>query len=156
MQPSLELVGGWHAGPLFVPRIRRPVVRQKGKIGVIHRKQTIRATPSWADMKAISIIYAKARRMTAWMGELYVVDHIVPKIGKTVCGLHVENNLRVVHWRLNAQKGAWTWPDMWATQLELICNTECGEPAPAAANACNATPTAKPQLTPSAPIAGPK
>lgn len=113
---------GWHAGPLFVPRIIRPVVRTKGKIGIIHRKQTRRATPPWVDMKAIKLIYAKARRLTAWLGELYVVDHIVPKIHPSICGLHVEWNLRIIHWRENAKKGS-RWPD---TQLNLFENLEQG------------------------------
>jgi hypothetical protein len=34
-----------------------------------------------------------------------VVDHIVPKVGLTVCGMHVWWNLRVIHCRENATKG---------------------------------------------------
>lgn len=113
---NLALSDGWHAGPLFVPRIIRPVVRPKGKIGMIHRAQTRRATPAWADMKAINLLYAKAKRLSCWMGELYVVDHIIPKINPWVCGLHVETNLRIIHWLENAKKGA-MWPD---TQLDLF------------------------------------
>lgn len=112
----LALSDGFHPGPLFVPRIVRPVVRPKGEIGIIHRAQTKRATPPWADMKAINLLYTKARRLTQWMGELYVVDHIIPKINPLVCGLHVENNLQILHWRENAKKGA-MWPD---TQLNLF------------------------------------
>lgn len=119
-QHELQLTDGFHCGPLFIAVIKRALVRPKGKEGVIHRAQTKRATPEWVDMKAINAIYAEARRLTRETGELHVVDHIVPKIGKTVCGLHVHWNLRVIHWKENAAKGAWTWPDMPFEQMELI------------------------------------
>lgn len=117
---SLALEGGFHVGPLFVPKIVRPPVRIKGKEGELHRKQTRRATPSWVDKKEIAKHYAEAKRKTSETGELYVVDHIVPKMSKIVCGLHVPWNLRVIHWLENAQKGAWTWPDMPFEQIDLF------------------------------------
>lgn len=118
-QLSLALPDGFHVGPLFVPKIKRSPVRLPGKEGQIHRAQTRRATPPWADMKAIAVFYKQAKRLTKKTGELYVVDHIVPKIGPTVSGLHVPWNLRVIHWRENAVKGAHTWPDMWNEQMGL-------------------------------------
>ncbi len=120
IQRALPLAGGAHAGPLFVPRIKRDLVRPKGKEGIIHRAQTRRATPPWADLREIERFYQEARRLTRLTGELHVVDHIVPKIGKTVCGLHVVANLRVIHWLPNAQKGADWWPNMWNEQMELL------------------------------------
>jgi len=111
-QQALSLDGYDH-GPLFGPlAIRRPLVRPKGKEGVVHRAQTVRCTPAWADMKAIAAFYAEARRRTRETGELHVVDHIVPKINPLVCGLHVPCNMQVVHWRFNAIKGNVWWPDM--------------------------------------------
>lgn len=117
---SLPLEGGHHAGPLFIINKRRPPVRIKGKEGQVHRWQTRRRTPPWADTAAIRAVYDEARRRTQLTGELYVVDHIVPKMGGIVSGLHVPWNLRVIHWRENAQKGAWTWPGMPFEQMALI------------------------------------
>jgi len=116
----LDLTGGFHVGPLFIIRKQRPLVRPKGKAGAVHRAQTRQATPPWADLKSIALIYAAARATSKEAGELYVVDHIVPKIHPLVCGLHVPWNLRVIHWRENARKGNLWWPDMPNEQLPLF------------------------------------
>lgn len=119
MQLVLPLAGGHHVGPLFVIRKQRPLARPPGKQGIVHRAQTVRATPPWADQAAIRKLYAEARALTKKTGELYVVDHIVPKISPVVCGLHVDWNLQVLHWLPNARKGNFWWPDMWNEQTEL-------------------------------------
>lgn len=118
MQTELQLIGGLDHGPLFAHgRIKRPLMRPKGKEGVVHRRQTQRATPPWADRAAIRALYVEARRLTRETGELHVVDHIIPKINPFVCGLHVHQNMRVIHWLPNAIKGAAWCP---AEQGELL------------------------------------
>lgn len=111
---------GLCSGPLFAPlnKVRAPT-RPKGKEGVVHRKQTQRATPAWAEQDAIRRLYQWARIKSAITGELWVVDHIVPKISPYVCGLHVIANLRVIHWRENTSKANLWWPDMPEAQVEM-------------------------------------
>lgn len=72
-----------------------------------------RATPSWADFSKIEIEYSLAAWCSKVMNDSYHVDHIVPLNSKYVCGLHVHDNLRVIHGIENIKKGNRVWPDMW-------------------------------------------
>lgn len=64
------------------------------------------ATPKWADKEQIASIYAERDRLNALGGDdPFAVDHIYPLQGKTVCGLHVPSNLRVIKRSENSAKG---------------------------------------------------
>jgi hypothetical protein len=76
------------------------VKRIQATLDALYRK----ITPPWANMEAIHAKYEEARRLTEETGNLYEVDHIIPRKGKNVCGLHVENNLRVVTTLANRRK----------------------------------------------------
>lgn len=62
-----------------------------------------RATPLWADHQQIEAVYTEAwcRR---FFGEDAEVDHYYPFQGKTVCGLHVHQNLRIMSGSGNREK----------------------------------------------------
>ena len=65
----------------------------------------------WANQDAILEIYRQAEFMTQTTGRQHVVDHIIPLQGRTVSGLHVETNLRVIEHHENARKhNAWESP----------------------------------------------
>lgn len=64
------------------------------------------AIPVWADFVAIKLVYQKARELGMQ------VDHVVPLRGKTVCGLHVWENLQALLSVENIKKGNRCWPDM--------------------------------------------
>lgn len=63
------------------------------------RAAQLRATPPWADARAIKDFY---RRATESGME---VDHIVPLRSKKVCGLHVHFNLQLLTADENVRKG---------------------------------------------------
>jgi 5-methylcytosine-specific restriction endonuclease McrA len=57
------------------------------------------ATPRWITVDEKTLmrkLYIEARKLTKLTGVMYVVDHIVPLRGESVCGLHVPWNLRVI------------------------------------------------------------
>jgi len=63
-----------------------------------------KATPSWADLSAVTTKYKERECMNGLTGVEHHVDHIIPLQGKNVCGLHVASNLRVILARDNLSK----------------------------------------------------
>jgi hypothetical protein len=78
----------------------------------VKRATARQATPKWANKFFMREIYHLAQLRTKHLGVKYSVDHIVPLQSKTVCGLHVENNLKIIPSNLNISKGNRVWPDM--------------------------------------------
>ena len=60
------------------------------------RADKIQATPKWANLKSIEHLYALAVMLTEINEVSYQVDHVVPLNSDLVCGLHCEDNLRVI------------------------------------------------------------
>lgn len=69
-------------------------------------------TPPWANQDEIKLIYQAARDRSRSSGTPHEVDHIVPLLSKFVCGLHCEDNLRVIPRTLNRYKASTYWPCM--------------------------------------------
>lgn len=61
-----------------------------------YKASKLRATPPWADLDKIRMIYEAAARLQAETGLRLHVDHIVPLQHDSVCGLHCEANLRII------------------------------------------------------------
>jgi len=78
-----------------------------GRANARTRKYQLRkkqACPEWADHDAITAVYVEAARLTLETGIPHEVDHIIPLNGRTVSGLHVACNLRVVPAAENRRK----------------------------------------------------
>lgn len=73
----------------------------KAKAYKLRKKGSI---PPWANLDEIKKIYKYARDWTILTGIPQSVDHIIPLKGETVCGLHVETNLRIIPWVENVSK----------------------------------------------------
>ena len=71
-----------------------------------YKARKMHATAGWANDFFIDEIYALAQLRTEMTGFKWEVDHIVPLMNDKVCGLHVENNLRVIPELENRQKHA--------------------------------------------------
>ena len=63
------------------------------------RARKLNATPIWIDREVVKSIYTKAH-----IRGLHV-DHIIPLRSQTVCGLHWESNLQLLHPLENFRKG---------------------------------------------------
>jgi hypothetical protein len=61
--------------------------------------------PAWADKRKIETIYAIADFLTDRTGIVHQVDHVYPLKGKTCCGLHTHQNMRVITAEANQRKG---------------------------------------------------
>jgi 5-methylcytosine-specific restriction endonuclease McrA len=73
----------------------------------VRKRRHREATPAWLTKEErlqMRELYVQARKLTAVTGERYVVDHIVPLRGESVCGLHVPWNLRVITQDENLKK----------------------------------------------------
>jgi 5-methylcytosine-specific restriction endonuclease McrA len=73
----------------------------------VRKRRHKNATPPWITQEQKQLIkglYLHAMHLTKITGERYVVDHIIPLINPTVCGLHVPWNLRVITQEQNLLK----------------------------------------------------
>ena len=85
---------------------RRWALANPDKVAAYRRaRQAGPASVAWVSQDDITDFYGRARRLTEVTGVKQHVDHVFPLAGKTVCGLHVPTNLRVIGAMPNRMKG---------------------------------------------------
>jgi len=77
-----------------------------------YRSAKYGAIVGWANDFFIGEAYSLASLRTKVTGIKWSVDHIVPLQNPIVCGLHCEDNLRVITAIENSAKRNYHWPDM--------------------------------------------
>ncbi len=70
-----------------------------------YKAAKLQRIPPWADLAEIAKIYSERERIELETGIPHDVDHIIPLQGKTVSGLHVHTNLRIIPRKDNKKKG---------------------------------------------------
>lgn len=61
--------------------------------------------PAWVEVAELVPFYVEALNRTRATGVAHEVDHYFPLLGETVCGLHVQQNVRVIAAVENLAKG---------------------------------------------------
>lgn len=69
------------------------------------------ATPKWANAGDMAM-WKEVAEVLSRSGIQFVVDHVVPIMSETVCGLHWEGNMQVLTKRENEAKQNLHWPEM--------------------------------------------
>lgn len=114
-------VEAWRAkNPAKVAEINKRAGRKwsaenKGKrLASVRARQIakMQRTPKWAEVEAISAIYAACAEMTRVTGIPHEVDHIIPLQGRSASGLHVATNLQIMPRGENRAKRN-KWSETW-------------------------------------------
>jgi hypothetical protein len=89
---------------------KKYAIKNQAKRTSLERKRQaskLKRTPSWLtdfDKLHIECLYQLAAMRTRESGQVWHVDHVIPLQGKTVSGLHVPSNLRVIPATENLRK----------------------------------------------------
>jgi hypothetical protein len=87
------------------PKRKRRTKLEKQEAWARYSLARLQATPKWVDFDKIEAIYNECRaKNKKARRKLYQVDHVIPLRGKTVCGLHVHNNLQIITKKANREK----------------------------------------------------
>lgn len=79
---------------------------EKNALTAARKAAVARRTPAWSNLDAVKLVYLVCEQRTRLTGIAHHVDHFYPLNGKSISGLHVPLNLRVIPATENLRKGA--------------------------------------------------
>lgn len=87
-----------------VREAKRAWQKRNPEYGILQKHRRRVARPDWVDVRELATITRECRRISIETGIAHHVDHIVPLVGKTVCGLDVPWNLQIIPAEVNQRK----------------------------------------------------
>lgn len=105
--------------PEWITRtLAKPCATYNQRRTALYYQRLHRSTLVWACRADIAEIYARAERMRK-NGLDVQVDHIIPINGDDVCGLHVADNLEIIHRLANQKKSNRIYPGSPCEQMTI-------------------------------------
>lgn len=83
-------------------RKRNPLKLRSGNCK--RRLQYLKSIPKWYEQEHVELLYSKRDELNKIWNLRLEVDHIIPLISDTVCGLHCWHNLQLLDKSLNCSK----------------------------------------------------
>ena len=71
----------------------------------VYPNQKKLATPVWCEKEKIKVVHEQRKKLQTLLGCKLAVDHIIPIVSDTVCGLHCWANLQIIGMKENTKKG---------------------------------------------------